>query len=297
MSVDASDVNDVRLWLRERLYQVSAVRGCVTNRPEADLVVRTWIGKYIFIYLIAEPPKVRSLQKLVRTATENSAACLFIVDAGLLPADSQRTAPKDWMLALHSLTDGRIYVYNVEADAPRIREMHFEQIANTDEQEAWYGAAIAIERLPIYPIWVRSGAMKGNWLIAHFDTDAFWQKSDYRQARTRFRHDQRSTPPRQREEQGQGDASKRRYYTDSGWQASGADRFSFVPSTPRTRLDDCCALLGVDKIASEEQVKTAFRKKALEFHPDTSELPKAEAEEKFRQINEAYAYIRDYKGW
>ena len=47
-------------------------------------------------------------------------------------------------------------------------------------------------------------------------------------------------------------------------------------------------ILGVNKNASQDEIKNAFRKKALEHHPD-----KGGNEEKFKQINEAYSMISD----
>lgn len=285
--------DELKLWLRDQLYQVRAVRACAINRPEADFVVLTWVGAFIHIHLLYEPPKTRTLQKMVKSATDNAIASMYLINAALLPADGTRSVPTEWMHAVQALTDGRIYAFDTTEQGPRIREMHFEQIANTEEEEAWFGPEITIERLPIYPIWVRGRVMKGNWLIAHFDTDAFWQRSDYRQARAQFRQAQRAANG----SSAHNNNSQRRYYTDSGWQNSGADRFSFIPSTPRTHFDECCELLGVERTASEEQVKTAFRKKAIQVHPDTSDLPKEEAETKFRQLTEAYEYVRAQKGW
>ncbi len=57
-------------------------------------------------------------------------------------------------------------------------------------------------------------------------------------------------------------------------------------------MADYYNLLGVKKGATEEEIKKAFRKKALKFHPDRNkENPKAE--EKFKQISEAYAVLSD----
>jgi len=57
-------------------------------------------------------------------------------------------------------------------------------------------------------------------------------------------------------------------------------------------MADYYNLLGIKKQATEEEIKKAFRKKALKFHPDRNkENPKAE--EKFKQINEAYAVLSD----
>ena len=55
---------------------------------------------------------------------------------------------------------------------------------------------------------------------------------------------------------------------------------------------DYYKILGVDRSASEEEIKRVYRKLAKEHHPDHNPGDKA-AEEKFKEINEAYQVLSD----
>lgn len=55
---------------------------------------------------------------------------------------------------------------------------------------------------------------------------------------------------------------------------------------------DYYSILGVDKKASQDEIKKAFRKLALKYHPDRTKGDK-KAEEKFKKGNEAYAVLSD----
>jgi DnaJ-class molecular chaperone len=52
-------------------------------------------------------------------------------------------------------------------------------------------------------------------------------------------------------------------------------------------------LLGVSKNASADEIKKAYRKQALEWHPDRHKDNKEEAEKRFKEINEAYQVLSD----
>jgi curved DNA-binding protein len=55
---------------------------------------------------------------------------------------------------------------------------------------------------------------------------------------------------------------------------------------------DYYKVLGVEKNASADDIKKAYRKLALKYHPDKNQGNK-EAEEHFKEINEAYAVLSD----
>lgn len=56
---------------------------------------------------------------------------------------------------------------------------------------------------------------------------------------------------------------------------------------------DYYSILGVPRGASDDQIKKAYRKLALKYHPDKNQSPGAE--EKFKEIGEAYDVLSDAK--
>jgi len=60
------------------------------------------------------------------------------------------------------------------------------------------------------------------------------------------------------------------------------------------KTKDYYDMLGVSKKASQAEIKKAYRKKALKWHPDKhKDKEKKKAEEKFKKINEAYEILSD----
>jgi len=57
-------------------------------------------------------------------------------------------------------------------------------------------------------------------------------------------------------------------------------------------MKDYYQILGVERNASEDEIKKAYRKLALKYHPDRNPGDKT-SEEKFKEINEAYSCLSD----
>jgi DnaJ like chaperone protein len=66
-------------------------------------------------------------------------------------------------------------------------------------------------------------------------------------------------------------------------------------------VDSDYKILDVSNSATEEEVKKAYRKLALRFHPDRlqglSDNEKKSAEDKFIRVQKAYENIKRKNGW
>jgi molecular chaperone DnaJ len=60
-----------------------------------------------------------------------------------------------------------------------------------------------------------------------------------------------------------------------------------------TAKRDYYDVLGISKNATQDEVKRAFRRLAMQYHPDRNKA--ADAEQKFKEINEAYEVLSDDK--
>jgi DnaJ family protein B protein 6 len=68
-----------------------------------------------------------------------------------------------------------------------------------------------------------------------------------------------------------------------------------MPATQKT--PDVCyyEVLGIEKTSTEQEIKKAYRRLALKWHPDKNPDNKDEAKRKFQEISEAYDILSDKK--
>lgn len=281
----------VKKWLKQHLDKLVTVQGSRV-RSEPDLIVQLWSGVQVRIHLLNTEPRTRQIKSALQDASSIGVGTLFLVHRDLIPDNGAQVVLDEWLRALHELTYEQVYVYQLEAMTPSIFPIHFEGLAGMAKYEVHHGEPIDIQHFRFYSRHIRPRYLKGKWLVADFDTPAFWKAHDYRNNRhweqeARRRAEGRST----------------RWYTwstGSTWQTSDGSKDSQPPTTgsPITAyLKQCYEKLGVDENASKEDVKGAFRKLAIQVHPDTSQLPKDEAELRFKILSQAYDYIKSANNW
>lgn len=288
---------NVKQWLAQQFTALDTVRSCTIDR-EADVVVYMWAGTIVQVHLLDTSVKTRHLRKVINENTRIGVGTLFLVNAALVPNDGEKLEPGEGLLALHALFKDKIYTYRIEADVPRIGQVHFKTFGRGAEREVWYGPDIQIHGLPSYRMWVKApNSVKGEWLMANFSSESFWKQADYTTERDAFRRQQRQVN------------SETHYasWSNADWNENsrggyttpenGAPRFTRPGLGSDQKLSRSYTLLGLRLGATSEEVKAAFRKMARELHPDVSKLPKDEAENRFKNINEAYTYIKTTHGW
>ncbi len=268
-------------WLKDNLSGLVGVQQ-VLLKPAASVVTRTypvdlrvllWTGVMVNIYVLEEAHKPRMLRAIVQHDTGQGVGSLFIVAPQLVPAPRARFVPPEWLMVLHALNNERIYAYPPEDREMSLLQIHFERVDATEHYEAIYGPEVKLERLHYGRVMVKPRAIKGFWLTAHFGAVPFWQHE---------RGGFFMPPPRQQ------------YSANGSTSENGQHR---APQRPRTALEMSYEILGVHANATQEEVKTAFRRQVFNVHPDVSALPKILAEEKFRTLAEAYETIKAARGW
>lgn len=88
------------------------------------------------------------------------------------------------------------------------------------------------------------------------------------------------------------------YFEDADWENIVDELFEKWRNTqthlppeqqvPRAKQRDPYEVLGVPRTASKEEIRKAYRKLAIQCHPDKNPENRAEAEEKFKELLEAY---------
>jgi hypothetical protein len=197
-----------------------------------------------------------------------------MLNNALLPSSGARTDVDRWFLPFPSLTNDHLYAYRLQENGVVvILPVQFKPITRL-EVETGYGQPFLIQQLRYFKHTINNNTFKGYWLLADLDgkpADGTAYQRNYYNA---------FQPP-------QGTAHE--------MPRNGENNNFNAPI--KTRLELAYDMLGVKRDANREEVRAAFRKLAFEVHPDVSDLPKNEAEMRFKLLTEAYEYIKVANSW
>lgn len=257
-------------WLQAKFDAATDVK-LATTQPEstvvfqnhrADLVVYTWMGAVLYVYLLEKEPRVRELRGILRENSRTGIGTLFMVKLALLPPAGKGIAMSDWQDGLRGLSDSWIYGYSPEQD---IVQVHFQPTPIAEQFDCLHLPNFVIEHVSVRRREVNS-SLKGDWFLGDIASPAFKRRINYERIHQRFHYTTRTAP---RE----------------------------VSPAPVDTLLRYYEMLGLERNASEKEVKSAFRRLAMNIHPDVSSLPRAEAERRIKELIEAYEFIKEYHGW
>jgi DnaJ-domain-containing protein 1 len=186
------------------------------------------------------------------------------VQPDLLPAPGKTITILDWQDALRALTDGWIYTFTAEQ---QVQQVHFQPTTLADQYIIWHFADFQVEHVSVRRREIHHGPVKGDWFLGDIASPAYKRRINYERVNQRYHYNTQSRP--------------------------------HTPHTvlPTDQLNRYYALLNLPLTASEKEVKSAFRQLAMNVHPDVSALPREIAEQRIKELLEAYDFIKAHHGW
>lgn len=277
-----TEINTLKRWLKTQLTGVMNVQACFLTHGNT-LVVTTWTGVVVNVYLIDEVVKTRAIKRILQESSDVGIGSLFIVKRNLLPEEKTRAEIKEWLMAVHEVSRERVFTYALHDDEPIIGQAHFEPIGTTGEYVTRHGPSISFEQFRYYKLSVKARFIKGDWHVADFGMHHFWRDP----------HKTHYQPNYRRPETEQ---TTWRSWSNTTWEQPQTNPLD-TPPVRRDPLTISYEILEVSRDATRDEVKNAFRRLAFELHPDTSTLPKHEAEKRFLQLTEAWEMIKEANSW
>lgn len=270
-------MNAIAHWLSGEFNQAADVKLATTDpdpalifQPHvADLVVSTWMGSRTYVYLLPTKPRLRDIKGMLKENSRHSIGTFFILDLDLLPEDGTTARVPDWLEGLLHLGDQWVYAYSLTDEGLSLIQVNFNPTTVEHEYYCWYLDDFKIENVSIRKRDI-GGNIRGTYTITDIASPTYKRRVNYERVNQRYHYKTRKTEqiPHQRK-----------------------------PNTSPEKLLQYYQMIGVRRNATQEEIKTAFRKRALQVHPDVSALPRSEAEKHIKALNEAYEYIKSYHGW
>lgn len=245
------NLNYVNAYLVTELLNADAKIDVTANG--VDIIrVRLASGETVSIHLVERDIDVGLIKSILDQNAKAKVATLFILwCAMLLPEDGDLYRPYDWMLALLTLYNDKIYAYEGYGSNISIFPVYFDRQPVGLEYLIRYGGDVEMGKLGTDTIHAQVQHVAGIWRIGDF-----------------------AGPSRQETQQSQ----------------TNRDSQGYTRARPdRNPMSVYYEILGISLGADVETIRQAYRKLARQYHPDLNDMP--DATERMQQINMAYMQI------
>lgn len=287
-------------------FQSIYFASCRQDTDAGDLLIELPSGQKIAITVINRAVQFGEIKERYVKNTSRKIHTLFLMDRRMMPPDDSEVEVPGWLLALHNLTQRRIYSYGCDGRTVTVRPLHLGWNWGSDIRSVQYGTAVDTAKLMAQWVETHVGSVDGRYATANFNEGAFWKKHDPGDSRYNYyswrnwRTSERPNPKQEYDENDEQvdpdwweefiheeDFSKQRQQSEE----SHYQRHQ-QPPPQRTHADKSYyALLGVTAATPFEEVKQAYRRKALEYHPDRHPESREKYTAKMADINMAFEAI------
>ena len=264
--------NAVADWLSSRFRNIQDVKYATTRSEanlisrshEPDVIVETWMNSRLYVHVISQAPKSRTLRAILKQNTHASVGTLFLIHLRLLPEDGYVGRLRDWQDDLRVMNRDAIYAIGTADGRLRVIQVNFGETMQSRRYHVWHTADFPFDAVSVRRRDYHSN-IKGSWHIGEIASPQFQRRINEARARQRFHYRTRQTRP--------------------------------VDMTPAEQVSAAYLALEIEVGAGQAAVKEAFRKLARKYHPDVTEYEKAEAERRFKEVKSAYDRIKSHRRW
>ncbi len=249
------DVHKVRTYLINELDAATGTVAEVQHDGTDLVIVKLNTGESVILYLVERLMPVNEIKDTLIENTAKNLHTLFILWGDmLLPEEDRLYVPEDWMEALLTLYNGKIYGYDSYGPYASVFPVYFNKQSVGLEYFVTYGDAITAANLHCDYIHMDTRYLTGFWRVADFSERVQANPHEHKSGDTR-------------------DHQKQQVRLDMA----------------RNSLAVYFAVLELAPNASRREVRRAYYELARRYHPDVSASPDSTA--RMQQINEAYKRI------
>jgi hypothetical protein len=174
------DIHKVRTYLVNEFNEATDTVAAVRHDGSDLVIVDLLTGESVIIYLIERLLTINEMQQMLSENTTANLHTLFVLWGDmLLPQEGQFYTPEDWMEALFTLYNGKIYGYDSYGPYASVFPVFFGKQAVGLEYWITYGDAIDASRLRCDYVHIDSRYLKGFWRVADFGPRAGQQRQQH----------------------------------------------------------------------------------------------------------------------